>query len=415
MSEVFGPGAIRPLGPGFRVLHLSAGHDTGGQGYRLAVASRRHAEWDARAVRSSPNYINYPSDLIWDKRTIGAVYAAADLIHVHNLTSPLVHLDRDHRKPIVIHHHGTRFRTHWRDILPEQRRYGFVPLVSTIDLLLCDEYAEWLPSPFNLAELAALRRKEFRSGGTFRIAHAPTNREVKGTAVFLRAIERLARRHRIEVDVIEHAPWDECLRRKAAADLFYDQCDLGYGNNAIECWAMGIPVIAGASDPAILARMRAIIGPDLPFIETDEAAMEATLDAAITDAELRREYARRGRSYVTRFHDEPRVVDRLRGIYARALESRTPHRIVPRGSRGMGTRSLLVRVQIRPGMWVKLTPEQARAYQPPPPPEPDPEPAPEPVPAPVADVVKPPRRRRAKAVEGEVKPPRTRRRKVAAA
>lgn len=94
------------------------------------------------------------------------------------------------------------------------------------------------------------------------IAHAPTNREVKSTAAFLEAVDRLrAEGHDIEVDLIEGRTWDECLERKARADIYFDQVKLGYGNNSVECWGMGIPVIAGAAPVTLAARIAGLLSP----------------------------------------------------------------------------------------------------------------------------------------------------------
>lgn len=150
-----------------------------------------------------------------------------------------------------------------------------------------------------------------------RIAHAPTNREVKSTAAFLEAADRLrAEGHDIEVDLIEGRTWDECLERKARADLYFDQVILGYGNNAIECWGMGIPVIAGAA-PATLDEMRRRFG-DLPFYVATEATIYDALKALVESADLRAEYAAKGLAHVRQWHDEAKVVAQLQDIYQRA-------------------------------------------------------------------------------------------------
>ena len=149
-----------------------------------------------------------------------------------------------------------------------------------------------------------------------RIAHAPTDRGIKSTAAFLEATEQLkAEGHPIEVDLIEGVPWSECLARKAKADVYFDQVKLGYGNNAIEAWGMGIPVIAGAA-PATQAEMVRRFG-DLPFYNATEATLYDALRAMLNPS-IRELYAHRGLMHVRKYHDERVVVEQLKDVYRRA-------------------------------------------------------------------------------------------------
>ena len=152
-----------------------------------------------------------------------------------------------------------------------------------------------------------------------KVAHAPTQRKIKGTEAFLRAVKRLQDEgHEIELDLIERVSWAECLRRKASADIYYDQTLLGYGNNAIEAWGMGIPVIAGAQERT-LAEMRKRFSNELPFYQATEGTIYEALKALVQSADLRAEYSERGLSHVRRFHDQKVVVEQLKDVYTRAL------------------------------------------------------------------------------------------------
>lgn len=149
-----------------------------------------------------------------------------------------------------------------------------------------------------------------------RIAHAPTDRGIKSTAAFLEATEQLkAEGHPIEVDLIEGVPWRECLARKAKADVYFDQVKLGYGNNAIEAWGMGIPVIAGAA-PATQEEMVRRFG-DLPFYNATESTLYDALRAMLNPS-IRELYAHRGLMHVRKYHDERVVVEQLKDVYRRA-------------------------------------------------------------------------------------------------
>jgi glycosyltransferase involved in cell wall biosynthesis len=150
-----------------------------------------------------------------------------------------------------------------------------------------------------------------------RIAHAPTNRAIKSTEAFLSATDQLrGEGFDIEVDLIEGVSWAECLQRKSKADIYFDQVILGYGNNAIESWGMGIPVIAGAQ-PATLAEMERRFG-DLPFYTTTPDSIYDSLKALVSTPSLRDEYGQRGLEHVRRWHDEAKGVEQLKDLYQRA-------------------------------------------------------------------------------------------------
>jgi hypothetical protein len=133
----------------------------------------------------------------------------------------------------------------------------------------------------------------------------------------------------VELDLIERTTWAECLRRKATADIYFDQLYLGYGCNAIEAWGMGLPVIAGL-DPdraaevnhpipeTTRARMLHEWG-SMPFYETTEAALLDSLRDLVKSAELRAEWALRGMAHVARFHGQLPALERLIEMYQRTV------------------------------------------------------------------------------------------------
>jgi glycosyltransferase involved in cell wall biosynthesis len=150
------------------------------------------------------------------------------------------------------------------------------------------------------------------------IAHAPTNRSVKSTKELLAAIQRLQDDgFEVELDLIERRSWKECLERKAKADIYFDQIGLGYGCNALEAWAMGIPVVAGGAD-ATLDEMERRFG-FLPFYHATEETIYDALRELIEDPELRERYGRIGYEYVKQWHDAPIVAEQLKAIYSRAM------------------------------------------------------------------------------------------------
>lgn len=152
-----------------------------------------------------------------------------------------------------------------------------------------------------------------------RIAHAPTNREVKSTKGLIDAVKRLqAEGFAVELDLIEHRPWKECLERKAKADIYFDQVKYGYGNNALEAWGMKIPVIAGCERDEVLDEMERRFG-HLPFYHATEETIYDALKELVTDPKLRKRYGKIGYDYVRKYHDYSVVVEQLKRLYRKAM------------------------------------------------------------------------------------------------
>lgn len=304
------------------VLSVVLGSDPAGISVGIATAFQTERDWSVRSLISKQNYIDYPVDLDWSLPNLIAYWEAADVVHLHHgfVTADRVIRGfagrRLQRKPYVVQYHGTGFRENWRAHLTELRDRKAVGLTSTLDLwLLGPDLLEWLPSPVNVEWLRRMKEPET---DRVLIVHAPTNREVKSTEDFLAAVRRLQDEgYPVDLDLIEHRPWHECLERKAKADIYFDQVILGYGCNALEAWAMGIPVVAGAADET-LDEMERRFG-HLPFYHATAETIYDALKELVESPELRQRYGKIGYDYVRKYHDYPVVVEQLKRIYRRAV------------------------------------------------------------------------------------------------
>jgi hypothetical protein len=296
-----------------RVLQIGSS-DIGGQSIRTKRAFDRHAPgWVCDSVVRNRNYIDYPVDRPFaDAPTLAR---RADVVHAHN-SFKAARQAGALNKPLVITHHGTRYRRDPAGILAEQHAAGALGLVSTLDLwLLAPGDTEWSPAPYDLGWLASMRRPV--NDGVLRIGHAPTDRAVKSTDAVLAACRKLARDTRVEVVLIERQSWRQCLAAKARCDIFVDQVLLGYGNNAVEAWGMGIPVVCGAADDT-LGEYERRFG-SLPFVQADEGSIYEAL-TVLADPAARARWRERGLEHVHRWHDDATVVAQLQDIYLRAAE-----------------------------------------------------------------------------------------------
>jgi hypothetical protein len=301
------------------VVTLNLGSDPAGISSGIERAFRDDPGFRVQSFVTKINYIEYPAAQ-WDTKAVRKAWSEADVVHLHHNFRSADRIVRGGflgggmtNKPYVVEFHGTGYREDPKPNAYEVKKRGAIGLVSTLDLHLLDRSFEWLPSPVDVETLAPMRRPMNR----LLICHAPTNRQVKSTALFLEAVERLqAEGYPVDLDLIEHRPWAECLERKAKADIFFDQVLLGYGNNALEAWAMGIPVIAGASDET-LDEMERRFG-HLPFYHATEETIYDALKELIESPELRQRYGQIGLNYVKTYHDYPVVREQLKAIYRKA-------------------------------------------------------------------------------------------------
>jgi glycosyltransferase involved in cell wall biosynthesis len=142
--------------------------------------------------------------------------------------------------------------------------------------------------PYASVDLDALQPapKESRNGRAFRVVHAPTNRQLKGTQAVIDAVNEAARSTDIELDLVEGVPHAEVIERIRRADIAVDQLELGwYGGFAVECMALGTPVIAWI-DPAQLDAAPSEFTNELPIIRATKASLTAVLLHAAAELDL---------------------------------------------------------------------------------------------------------------------------------
>jgi hypothetical protein len=242
---------------------------------------------------------------------------AADVVHLMDRERPLY--DRTlfaRRARFVVHHLGTRYRRAPRQADRTCRRFGATQVTDSIDLV--GPQVSFLPVAADLAELAKLRRKVYRPSERIRIAHAPTNRAIKATPTIIAVVRALARHYPIDLDVIERTPNRECLERKARADIFVDQLRLGFGMNAIESWAMGVPVVSGLAGSKPRAAAFETFG-TLPWIDVTADTLYAELERLVVSQEAREAAGAAGKLHAALWHSERSVVERTIELYDRIL------------------------------------------------------------------------------------------------
>lgn len=160
--------------------------------------------------------------------------------------------------------------------------------------------------PYANVDAAAIAVKQLPDRRTARIAHAPTNRAVKGTVHIEAAVEALrAGGLDVELDLITGVPNRQALERIAGADILVDQLHIGwYGGVAVEAMALGRPVVCHIDE------VDNPFGAELPIERATPATVADVLRTLVVDRQRRLELAARGREFALRAHDPRAIVRR---------------------------------------------------------------------------------------------------------
>jgi hypothetical protein len=228
-----------------KVLFLSR-KDFAGSGVKLSESLNNYSNlYESRFIAYHKANYGAKNDIVTrDKGIIQKDINEADIIHLKGdfPLSTFRGLDFTN-KPIFQTVGGSFFRRqsdkHKGKVAVQKwslRHYNCVNL-SGITPELTDY---WIPHAIQV------EKNEWKAPtGRIRIGHAPSNRGKKGTENILQALKNFD----VEVVLMERMSNEEVLDAKKSLHLFIDQSIIqAYGMNAVECMAMGVPVVSSCMD-----------------------------------------------------------------------------------------------------------------------------------------------------------------------
>jgi glycosyltransferase involved in cell wall biosynthesis len=117
--------------------------------------------------------------------------------------------------------------------------------------------------------------------------------------------------------LVEGLHHDEAFERYREADIVVDQLNAGwYGLFAIECMALGKPVLTFLHDEAV-ERTERELGVRVPVVNATRETLRTRLQELVASPPERTRIGAESRAYVEQVHDLERVADRLLALYAR--------------------------------------------------------------------------------------------------
>jgi hypothetical protein len=198
----------------------------------------------------------------------------------------------------------------------EQLAYGLAAdaeIVSSYDAIRWVPDADVILPGIELAKIAPA----IPSVDTKRplILHAPSSRRRKGTESVVAAVEGLD----ADLRIVEGLTHDEAFELYREADIVVDQLNAGwYGVFAIECLALGKPVVTFLHDEAV-RRTEEAYGVEVPLVSATAETLRERLLPLVEDAALRHRIGAASRAYAERLHDVDAIAGELVALYERVL------------------------------------------------------------------------------------------------
>jgi glycosyltransferase involved in cell wall biosynthesis len=299
--------------------------NTAGVPWTIAQSLRRRGV-DARLVVFERYKLHPEADVSLDRtgglarrqltqlRAFARLLPQTDVFHfVFGLTllprSVQFHALRLAGKKSVMHYLGSDIRGKLPEELAYGRRAG-AQIVGSYDALRWVPEAEVVPPGIDVARIAPVPPSDRRRPV---ILHAPSSRRRKGTEHVIAAVDGLD----ADLEIVEGLPHDEAFERFRDADIVVDQLNAGwYGLFAIECMALGKPVVTFLHEEAV-RKTEAAFGTRVPIVSATAETLREQLRPLTEDAAERRRLGSASRAYVEQVHDQELLTDRLLDVYAR--------------------------------------------------------------------------------------------------
>ena len=212
-------------------------------------------------------------------------------------------------KKSVMHYLGSDIRGKTPDELAYGKKAG-AQIVGSHDAILWVPDAEVIPPGIDLSRFSPVPPSD-RARPV--ILHAPSSRRRKGTEHVIEAVEGLD----ADLEIVEGLHHDEAFERFRNADIVVDQLNAGwYGLFAIECMALGKPVVSFLHEEAV-RRTEKAFATTVPIVSATAETLREQLRPLVADAAERRRRGAASRAYVELVHDQERITDRLLDLYAR--------------------------------------------------------------------------------------------------
>ncbi|MCP4581883.1 MAG: tetratricopeptide repeat protein [candidate division Zixibacteria bacterium] len=270
----------------------------------------------ARCIIIQDDYISYDKDIVLshnngeDWETAREIIESADFLHIgrfpkQNDKFPLLKYIRPNNT--MVQYYGSELRQNAKTIYNWHQQNKIAGL-SAWDYTMLEN------SPFfyhiNMMVDTSRIKPAPKPEGTIKIVHPTTNRQIKRTELFVKAVESLQGKYDIEPIIIEGKTNEECLGIKSKAHMTYDQISVGiYGVSAIESMAAGHVVFGGISNFA------ASIHPDNPIVWITPDNLAEKIEYYLRNKVSIAERGLAGKAWVEKHHNPNKILKQYLYLY----------------------------------------------------------------------------------------------------
>ncbi|MEC1719145.1 glycosyltransferase family protein [Schinkia azotoformans] len=183
------------------------------------------------------------------------------------------------------------------------QKYGEINFVSTPDLLEFVERSVLLPQVVDFDIIDEIKNENkvdrVKQKDRLTIAHAPTNRLIKGTKYIIDTVESLKSEGlNIELLLIENMTHKDALHSYMNADLAIDQLLVGsYGLLTAELMALGVPTVVYLREDLLEKYDEAP-----PLINANPYNLKDIIKNIYNNREMLHSYNQRGEEYALKYH-----------------------------------------------------------------------------------------------------------------
>lgn len=314
---------------------------------------------DTKTLDYYPNYLGYKSDYVLNinnfdnieqanlqtKRLASKLISENDIFHFMFGTSLVLdysdlNVIKELDKKMIMHYFGTDARLFSKFI--KTNKYGVVkdydedkikrrleflsekiPYCIACDPELYWEVKDYHQNAYYIPVTVDVNKYKYNNTANLKkgkplIIHSPTHREFKGTKYILSAIEKLRLKYDFDFKLIENVTHAQAMELYGQADIIIDQVLAGaYGTLAIECMAMGKPVVAWVSDFC-----KEKFPSELPVVSANPDNLYEKLEYMLKNQDMFYDLGVRGRKYVEEYHDISKIGTKIVDIYKRLLNGK---------------------------------------------------------------------------------------------
>lgn len=271
----------------------------------------------ARLVQMYQDYILHPGDVFYNEENIfliKSLIANADFFHFGRGLMPIPGINWNNilkKNNCVFQYFGSELRNNRKQIYDWHKK-------SELFAIARPDYTILEKIPFfyhidNMVDetlISPIDDNLFNQEKVL-IAHAPTNREIKSTDFFLDTINKLKKDgFNIEEVLIEHKPYEECLKIKRDCLFNFDQILLaGYGLAGIEAMMMGQILFCG------VANFLHSYYPDVPLVNVDFDTLYERIKYCLENRDKLKNFSDRAKAWAHNTHDSSKVLPKYIWLY----------------------------------------------------------------------------------------------------